>query len=69
MGRKVEENLTLPIEFQSHGKVVGPQLTQSLVDEEERGTDWSGGRRGGDDGVFRPAGAALRHAAPVKWNK
>ena len=29
-------NLTLPIEFQSHGKVVGPQLTQSLVDEEEK---------------------------------
>ena len=59
----------MPIEFQSHGKVVGPQLTQSLVDEEERGDRLEWKRRGGDDGVFRPAGAALRHAAPVKWNK
>lgn len=51
-------NLTLPIEFQSHGKVVGPQLTQSLV---EGVTDAGGGGQTGRCHV-------AKHA-PVKWNK
>ena len=35
-GGRRRNNLTLPIEFQSHGKGVGPQLTQGIVERKRK---------------------------------